>query len=283
MESRDDDVTPNIDEEEHSEHIIGLDDEWVDSNEAEGKRSWSGFKDMLDLTPEEILELVFDSEDKACQFYWAYAKCHGFAPRKGEVSQNSEGEFVMHQLDNINVQRHNELTSDFKTMFTEPVISTPLYKIELGVSKIYMMSKFYEVKEEIERVGALNVVERMQARSISKFKLNIFGKPQIEYRVVLDTLLNEFERDCRLLETRGVPYCNIFCAMRHEHMDVTPSSLICRQWTKATKIDCRTFRETDGGDTKNLVMLHLGAMSVACNKLCSLASENDEDFSHVGG
>lgn len=68
--------------------------------------------------------------------------------------------------------RNNEHYADFRTLFTTPVLTTSLRKIELKVLNIYTHEMFKEVKEEIVEFGALNVVERVENGDQLLFKMN---------------------------------------------------------------------------------------------------------------
>ncbi|KAJ1392532.1 FAR1-related protein [Sesbania bispinosa] len=45
---------------------------------------------IIDLTSDDIWALEFASENNAFNFYFSYAKCHGFAMRKDDVLRDSK-------------------------------------------------------------------------------------------------------------------------------------------------------------------------------------------------
>ena len=160
---------------------------------------------------------------------------------KGYVqSKNSVVDFLHNFEQAIKEYKHNEFIFDFKCMYAKLVMIKSLYKIEERASKIFTRNKFKEVKNEIKGAGALNVVERSQSGDCVKFKINRFCNPNSEHTVVLDKIQSKFVCDCRMFESRGIPCSHIFCAMKHEHMDVIPRSLICKRWTEDAKVDCIT-------------------------------------------
>ena len=56
--------------------------------------------------------------------------------------------------------RHNELTSDFNSTYSMPMMTTALDAIEEGAVKILTRKVFLEVKKEIENALGLNVIDR---------------------------------------------------------------------------------------------------------------------------
>ena len=50
--------------------------------------------------------------------------------------------------------RNNELVAQFNSIYSEPVLSTPLESIERGATTVYKRKIFKEVKKEIEGVGS---------------------------------------------------------------------------------------------------------------------------------
>lgn len=177
--------------------------------------------------------------------------------------------------------RNNELVADFKSLFSEPVMTTSLYKIEKEASKIYTSEIFKEVKHEIEKVGAMIVTERDKNGEKLMFKMNKYCEPGSEIRVVYDTVKSSFNCDCQLFESRGIPCAHIICAMKNEHMGCIPSSLICKRWTKTAKSDCISSDCSEEVDSDVMYVVRFGALSAACNRLCHIAAQKSEYFSEI--
>ncbi|KAJ1430921.1 MULE transposase domain [Sesbania bispinosa] len=102
------DSSSSIDDEIHNENdrVIDSDDEVneeeVDSDEgndnmdAEVGRGVS--RRIIDLTSDDISALEFCSENDAFNFYFSYARCHGFAVRRDDVIKDSKGMLIMRQF-----------------------------------------------------------------------------------------------------------------------------------------------------------------------------------------
>ncbi|KAJ1388811.1 protein FAR1-RELATED SEQUENCE 5-like [Sesbania bispinosa] len=101
-------------------------------------------------------------------------------------SKNSLVDFL-HNFDKVvNEYRHNELTSYFKSTYTQPVMTTALEKYELEASNLYTRNKFFDVRKEIEKVAAINVIDRSDVGNVVRMKMNKFGSPDVENVVQLD-------------------------------------------------------------------------------------------------
>ncbi|KAJ1380207.1 Zinc finger, SWIM-type [Sesbania bispinosa] len=131
--------------------------------------------------------------------------------------------------------RHNELMSDFKTKFSDPVLSTSLYKSEVN-NKV-------------------------------RVKINKFGSACFEYVVIYDKDKGVFACDCHLFESCGIPCSHIFCTMKNESIEVIPESLICKRWTKAAKDEFISEISVEENDSSKLDLLRTGAIADACNRL----------------
>ncbi|KAL4294178.1 hypothetical protein AHAS_Ahas18G0202100 [Arachis hypogaea] len=148
----------------------------------------------------------------------------------------------------------NELLSDFKSLFTTPVLTTCLQDIEKQVADIFTRSMFKEVRCEIEEAGKLNVVTQSVSNNEVKVRINKYRQPGRECEVQYDKATKKFACDCRLFESRGIPCCHIFCTMRHDHIDIIPDTLVCTRY---------------------------GALATLCFTLCESASKNRDDFMEI--
>jgi len=52
-----------------------------------------------------------------------------------------------------------------------------------------------------------------------------------------------------MFESCGIP-CHIFCAMKTEYMNIIPSNLICKRWTKSAKEDYVSSIHVEQTDSK---------------------------------
>ncbi|CAH9133851.1 unnamed protein product [Cuscuta epithymum] len=189
----------------------------------------------------------------------------------------------MHNFERaVKEYRHNELISDFKSLYTDPLLTSPLHVYESWASQVFTRNKFWEVRKQIENVARLNLVERVEHGGDNTcFRMNKFGSTDTEFLVMYDKGGCNFVCDCRFYESRGIPCAHIFCAMRHENIDSVPSSLICQRWTKKAKLDSMSSINGNGDDSElsNLDMLRSGAISAACNRLYRAACKKPSLYS----
>ncbi|KAJ1383386.1 Zinc finger, PMZ-type [Sesbania bispinosa] len=169
----------------------------------------------------------------------------------------------------------------FKSLFTEPVLTTYLNKIERQAAQIFTQEIFKEVKNEIEGSGAFNVVERVENTSQVTYKLNKYCKPDRKICVAYDILKSEFLCDCKLFQSRGIPCCHVICAMKHEHMDHFPNSLICKRWTKTAKSEYISAANSEELESDTMIVARFASLVASCNRLCEIASKSSETFKWV--
>ena len=70
-----------------------------------------------------------------------------------------------------------------------------------------------------------------------------------------DTVNGKFLCDFWLFESHGTPCSPIFCAIKHEHVNSIPSSLICSRWTKDAKSAYITTILVKEVDTKKMTTI----------------------------
>ncbi|XP_058723681.1 protein FAR1-RELATED SEQUENCE 5-like [Vicia villosa] len=174
--------------------------------------------------------------------------------------------------------RHNELMSNFKTFYYDLVLTTKLEGLELEAAKIFTGKKFKEVQDEIEDAITVNVIERSELKNVVTFKMNRFCNKNSTYLVHLDRAQSKFLCDCNLFERVGIPCSHIICAMRHEHINIFPNSLICKRWTRSAKDDYISSMSFEECDDEKMVMFRRGTMSSAFNSLCDISCKHPDDF-----
>ncbi|KAJ1429363.1 Zinc finger, CCHC-type superfamily [Sesbania bispinosa] len=81
-------------------------------------------------------------------------------------SKNNLVDFLHNFERALNEYRHNELNSDYKSTYTQLVLTTTLEKYEVHACNVYTRNKFFDVRKEIEKVAALNVVDRSEISAI---------------------------------------------------------------------------------------------------------------------
>ncbi|KAL4356062.1 hypothetical protein AHAS_Ahas09G0049100 [Arachis hypogaea] len=177
--------------------------------------------------------------------------------------------------------RTNELLSDFKSLFTTPVLTTCLQDIEKQTVDIFTRSMFKEVRCEIEEAGKLNVVTHSVSNNEVKVRINKYRQPERECEVQYDKVTKKFACDCRLFERRDIPCCHIFCIMRHDHIDIIPDILVCTRWTKNAKKDYVCLVTSTETDSENIAGIRYGALATLCFTLCESASKNRDDFMEI--
>ncbi|XLR65660.1 hypothetical protein S83_016332, partial [Arachis hypogaea] len=188
----------------------------------------------------------------------------------------------MHNLDRaLKEYRNNELIADFKSQCSEPVMITSLEVYERSASCYFTRNIFKEIRNEIQRAGALNITVLSTTLDKVEFSVTALGDPAKDRRVEVDRGKNLFSCSCKLFESRGIPCSHIFCAMKFENILEFPDSLIYKRWTKNAKNE---FISTDmpvNDDIERVLKFRVGALASNCNKLCDIACKDLADFDEV--
>lgn len=76
--------------------------------------------------------------------------------------------------------RNYELVANFKSKFSEPVLTTHIRLIESDAAKIYTMDIFKEVKDEIMKAGAMIVKSRFSRGYMKIYTLKKYYREKYE-------------------------------------------------------------------------------------------------------
>ncbi|KAL4300261.1 hypothetical protein AHAS_Ahas17G0183200 [Arachis hypogaea] len=152
----------------------------------------------------------------------------------------------MHNLDKaLKEYRNNKLIANFKSQCSEPVIIISLEVYERSASCYFTRNIFKEIRNEIQRAGALNIKVLSTTLDKVKFSVTALGDPAKDRWVEVDRGKNLFSCSCKLFESCGIPCSHVFCAMKFENILEFPDSLIYKRWTKNCDIACKDLADFD--------------------------------------
>ncbi|KAL4364910.1 protein FAR1-RELATED SEQUENCE 5-like [Arachis hypogaea] len=136
----------------------------------------------------------------------------------------------MHNLDRaLKEYKNNELIADFTSQCSEPVMITSLEVYESSASCYFTRNIFKEIRNEIQRAGALNIKVLSTTFDKVEFSVTALGDPAKDRRVVVDRSKNLFSCSCKLFTSSGIPCSHVFCAMKFENILEFPDSLIYKR------------------------------------------------------
>ncbi|XLR27478.1 hypothetical protein S83_055378, partial [Arachis hypogaea] len=188
----------------------------------------------------------------------------------------------MHNLDRaLKEYRNNELISEFKSQCSEPVMITSLEVYERSASCYFTRNIFKEIRNEIQRAGALNITVLSTTLDKVEFSVTALGDPAKDRRVEVDRGKNLFSCSCKLFESRGIPCSHIFCAMKFENILKLPDSLIYKRWTNNAKNEFISTEMPVNDDIERVLKFRVGALASNCNKLCDIACKDLAYFDEV--
>ncbi|XLR15053.1 hypothetical protein S83_042991, partial [Arachis hypogaea] len=178
----------------------------------------------------------------------------------------------MHNLDKaLKEYRNNELIADFKSQYSEPVMITLLEVYERSASCYFTRNIFKEIRNEIQRVGALNIKVLSMVLDKVEFSVTALGDLAKESKI-------DGWKSIELFESRGIPCSHIFYAMKFENLLEFPESLIYKRWTKNAKNDFISTITPVNDDIEKVLKFRVGALASNCNKLCDIACKNVANF-----
>lgn len=164
--------------------------------------------------------------------------------------------------------------ANFKSQFSQHVLTTTLENIEKYAVKVYTVEIFKEVKEEI-------VTERVEKGEKVTVKLTKYGSSSSRIKVVHDTSKTMFNCSCRSFESRGIPCSHIFVVMKEEQIDDIPSGLIMSRWTKNAKGAISSSDSPEGMDFDWMDLARFGAYCGAFNRFCRGVSNKKNLYNEI--
>ncbi|XP_057452557.1 protein FAR1-RELATED SEQUENCE 5-like [Lotus japonicus] len=253
---------------------------------------WESMIEKYDLREDKWIKQMYETKEM-----WATAfmrerffagirttsLCEGINSfiKKYVTCKNSMLDFIYNFERAVEEYRHNELASDFRSCYGEPVLATALSGIEQGAAKLLTRNMFREVRHVMEQALSLNLVERSEVCNTVMIKLSVCGRSSSQFLVVYDKNQSTFECDCGLSDFKGIPCSHIICAMRIEDFTTFPASLVSNRWLKTAKVDYIHTIPSIELDSEKVKLLRRGAISAACNFLSEYAADGATDFSAV--
>ncbi|XP_057720201.1 protein FAR1-RELATED SEQUENCE 5-like [Arachis stenosperma] len=216
------------------------------NDQREFDRRWAAILDKHNLVGSTWMEKTYETRamwshcflrDKFFGYIRTTSQCEGINSliRFCVNRKNTLIDFV-HNLDRaLKEYRNNELIAEFKSQFSEPVMITSLEVYEKSASCYFTRNIFKEIRNEIQRAGALNIKVLSTTLDKVEFSVTALGDPAKDRRVKVDRGKNMFSCSCKLFESRGIPCSHVFCAMKFENILEFPESLIYKRWTKNAK------------------------------------------------
>ncbi|KAL4364848.1 hypothetical protein AHAS_Ahas07G0047100 [Arachis hypogaea] len=220
--------------------------------------------------------------DKFCAGLRTTSRCEGInsSLKKFIKSGNCLLELVENLDRVVKDYRNNEFIVDYKSLYTDPVLTTGLESLERSASKLYTREIFFEVKKQIESVGGMIVLHKDRFGSTEKFMLRKFRKPHRVHAVLYDRGSDKFECSCKLWNTVGIPCGHIFCVLKELDVEELPDRLVLKRWCKDAKSDRISTIEVQS-DPDRAIHVRYGALWATCSKMCFLGAQGSETYKKV--
>ncbi|RYR50573.1 hypothetical protein Ahy_A07g037199 [Arachis hypogaea] len=221
------------------------------------------YGDVASLTDDDILRMVFQTEEHAYDFYQKLGRRR---PHKPETRTNCEARMCIY-LDRSNniwrvkkvIMKHNHalthpgmvhLIPNFQSVteaakaqidgmqgliYGDPVLTTSLDSLEWFAARVYTRTAFNDVKKELEAVASVNFVGVRQLLTTKVYTVDEFGHPGRPIVILCDKNMGRLQCDCYFWDTHGYPCKHMFFVMKHEHVMEVPKCLVLKRWTKDAK------------------------------------------------
>ncbi|XLR14809.1 hypothetical protein S83_042747 [Arachis hypogaea] len=245
-----------------------------------------------DLTPPQFVHLTYETRsmwshcflrDKFFGYIRMTSQCEGINSLiRFYVNRKNTLIDFMHNLDRaLKEYRNNELIANFKSQCSEPVMITSLEVYERFASCYFTRNIFKEIRNEIQRAGALNIKVLSTTLDKVEFSMTALGDPAKDRRVEVDRGKNMFSCSCKLFKSRGIPCSHVFCAMKFENILEFPDLLIYKRWTKNAKNEFISTQMPVNDDVERVLKFRVVALASNCNKLCDIACKDVAYFDKV--
>ncbi|XLQ99135.1 hypothetical protein S83_065334 [Arachis hypogaea] len=193
-----------------------VEDDYVDSLDSTSKSEQDcGVKRIADLMVDDIWNLEFRIEDEACQFYNAYACWHGFVMRKDDVVRDNQVIIISRQLvcnkEGWKNMRYLDLDDRSREVRSLTRTKCPA---RLRVKLDYGCGRWKEIRNEIQRAGALNIKVLSTTLDKVEFSVTALGDPAKDQRVEVDRKMpvnDDVERVLKFRVGALASNCNKLC------------------------------------------------------------------------
>ncbi|XP_015954341.1 protein FAR-RED ELONGATED HYPOCOTYL 3-like [Arachis duranensis] len=131
--------------------------------------------------------------------------------------------------------RHKELLLQFQSINSVSVMTTCLKSIERHATTVYTREVFWDVKKEIEGVGALNQINKRRILNTMVYTLEEYENPNVHIIASFGRSTSKVSCQCNLWKKYGYLCKHMFFVMKAEHLKEMPDKLVLRRWRADAK------------------------------------------------
>ncbi|KAK3222078.1 hypothetical protein Dsin_009103 [Dipteronia sinensis] len=194
--------------------------------------------------------------------------------------------------------RNNFFTDEYASNSKSSVIFSHYKSLEKHASSIYTYRIYCDITKEINDSikyshiapwNKENEVQYVLTEYDSPYKKTltvVYHNDRIEFQQVIEDgdwdsskhNLLVLSCECKLLQSKGIPYYHMFYVMKVENITKIPESLIFKRWTKLPVDDVRIQLQPDDDYSKSVDIAWFASLSAECNYLCHDRSQIKEGF-----
>ncbi|RYR34743.1 hypothetical protein Ahy_A10g049747 [Arachis hypogaea] len=169
---------------------------------AEFKADW---EDALDLWANQMHEKrkMWENAylcDKFCAGFQTTSHYEGINAFVNKFSKSTHS--ILKMIQNLKIvvreYRNKEILLQFNSIHIVPVMTTCLKSIESAAARVYTKEVFSDVKKEIEKVGAVNLVRKRRCLNTMVYTLEEYRKPNMHIMACFGRMSGKLECQCNI-------------------------------------------------------------------------------------
>ncbi|RYQ83827.1 hypothetical protein Ahy_B10g102685 isoform A [Arachis hypogaea] len=144
--------------------------------------------------------------DKFCAGFLTTSRCEGINAFVNKFSKSTHSILEMSQNLELAVReyRNKEILLQFNCIHTVPVMTTCLKSIESVAARVYTREVFSDVKKEIEKARAVNLVRKRRCLNTMVYTLEEYRKPNMLIIACFGRASRKLECQCNIWRKMGI-------------------------------------------------------------------------------
>ena len=260
----------------------------LDGNVNEFEEAWTKMVKQYGL---ENNKWVKDTYDNRAMWAESYLRGDFFAGMKS--TQRCEGmhaffktflplklklfEFVHHYDRAISRLRNNEAQAEAITENSEPLLTTPLRRLEKHGSDILTRNMFFMFRDEIKKALTMVVNNKIENTDHRAYSLSKWTVQSSNWEVLYYPATYTMRCSCKKFESFGLPCCHMIYVMKCEHITEIPLTCVKLRWMKTAA------KRGGNGSQSQLYTTHtqpsrFGILCSSFNEMCYYATQTKDGF-----
>ncbi|RYR02194.1 hypothetical protein Ahy_B06g081014 [Arachis hypogaea] len=209
------------------------------------------------------------------------SRCESLHAKLGRFVESRYGvlEFIRSFQRCVDFLHDTEDVLDFRSWYGTLVLQTEFVELEKSGWTMFTREMFLRFRDSLKRCVRVRICEFNDTENPHAYTLQKYRRPEMNWKVYRDPILNRFTCNCMRMESFGIPCVHILSVCVKLDLVEIPESLVLRRWSKAAKMEVHNqCVEQHTADRSVTYRTRLGAFSQLCKRLGRVACMSDEDF-----